>query len=109
MQDFDPTKIRPLANLVLLEEDPKPTVSEGGGIILPATARDAKYCTSATVLAVGRGKTTRKGKLIEMRLKKGDRVILGKRHGVEIHGERFRLVDADIIDGVYEDDPTATA
>jgi co-chaperonin GroES (HSP10) len=34
MQNFDPAKIRPLWNRVLIEEDAKPTLSEGGTIIL---------------------------------------------------------------------------
>jgi co-chaperonin GroES (HSP10) len=102
MKDFDPSKIRPLWNRALIEEDPKPTVSEGGKIILPDTARDAKYTTPATVLAVGRGKLTSSGTLIEIPFKVGDRVVLGKRHGVEIHGDRIRMVDVDVIEGLYE-------
>lgn len=101
MKNFDPSKIRPLWNRVLIEEDDKPKVSEGGNIILPDTARDAKYSTPATVLAVGRGKLTKAGKLVEIPFKVGDRVVLGKKHGVEIHGERVRMVDVDVIDGLY--------
>ena len=102
MQNFDPSKIRPLWNRVLVEEDPKPTLSAGGNIILPDTARDAMYSTPATVLAVGRGKITKKGKLVEIPFKIGDRVVLGKKHGVEIHGDRIRMVDVEVIEGLYE-------
>lgn len=102
MQDIDPAKIRPLWNRVLIEEDPKPEVSDGGMIILPATARDAKYSTPAKVLAVGRGRRLENGKLVEITLKKGDRVVLGKAHGTLVHGERIRIVDADVIEGVIE-------
>lgn len=102
MQNFDPSKIRPLWNRVLIEEDPKPTLSEGGTIILPDTARDAKYHTPATVLAVGRGKLLENGKLIEPELKRGDRIVLGKAHGTLIHGERIRMIDADVIEGLIE-------
>jgi chaperonin GroES len=104
MKNFDPAKIRPLWNRVLIEEDDKPKVSEGGNIFLPDTARDAKYSTPATVLAVGRGKITKEGKLVEIPFKVGDRVVLGKKHGTEIHGDRIRMVDVDLIDGLYEDD-----
>lgn len=103
MKNFDPDKIRPLWNRVLIEEDEKPTVSEGGNIILPSTAKDAKYFTPATVLAVGRGKLLKTGKLVEIPFRKGDRIVLGKRHGVEVHGERIRMVDVDVIEGIYED------
>jgi co-chaperonin GroES (HSP10) len=104
MKNFDPATIRPLWNRVLIEEDPKPTVSEGGSIILPSTARDAKYFTPATVLAVGRGKLLKSGKLVEIPFRKGDRVVLGKRQGVEVHGERIRMVDVDTIEGLLEEE-----
>lgn len=104
MKDIDPGIVRPLWNRVLIEEDAKPEVSEGGGIILPATAKDAKYSTPATVLAVGRGKPLKNGRLAEIELRKGDRIVLGKQHGALISGERIRMVDADVIDGVYEPD-----
>src|SRR5262245_42704142 len=102
MLNFDPDKIRPLWNRVLIEEDPKPEISEGGNIFLPATARDANYSTPATVLAVGRGKILPNGKLVEIPFKKGDRVVLGKAHGTLVHGERIRMVDVDHIEGLYE-------
>ena len=108
MKNFDPSKIRPLWNRVLIEEDEKPKVSEGGTIILPDTARDAKYSTPATVLAVGRGKLTKEGKLVEIPFKVGDRVVLGKKHGVEIHGDRIRMVDVDVIEGIYDPEASST-
>lgn len=101
MHDFDPKMIRPLWNRVLIEEDEKPTVSTGG-IILPATAKDAQYCTPATVLAVGRGKRLENGMVVEPELKKGDRIILGKAHGTLIQGQRVRIIDADVIEAVFE-------
>src|SRR5687768_16198922 len=102
MKDFDPQTLHPLWNRVLIEEDPKPEMS-AGGLHLPATAKDAKYCTPATVLAVGKGRLTKEGKLVEIDLKKGDRVVLGKAHGSVVHGERTRIVDYDVIDGVFEE------
>lgn len=104
MRDFDPQTVQPLGNRVLIEEDAKPTRSEGGNIILPDTARDAKFCTPATVLAVGSGRILKSGKVIPIDLKKGDRIVLGKAHGKLIHGERIRMVDYDVIDGTYEED-----
>lgn len=99
---FDPHQVKPLWNRVLLEEDPKPEIS-AGGIHLPATARDAKYSTAATVLAVGPGRRLKGGFIATIDLKKGDRVVLGKAHGTVLNGQRIRVVDYDVIEAVYED------
>jgi len=99
MQDFDPNSIRPTGNRVLIEEDENPAMS-AGGIHLPSTARDAKFSVTATVLAVGPGKRLKSGQLVPIPLEKGDRVVLAKAHGSLVHGERVRLVDFDVIEGV---------
>jgi co-chaperonin GroES (HSP10) len=104
MRDLDPKTVQPLGNRVLIEEDPKPTRSDGGEIILPDTARDAKFCTGATVLAVGSGRRLKKSdKVVPIELKPGDRVVLAKAHGTIIQ-ERIRMVDYDVIEGAYEED-----
>lgn len=100
MTDIDLDTLRPSGNRVLIEEDAKPQMS-AGGIHLPATARDAKFSTTATVLAVGPGKRLKSGRISEIPLKKGDQVVLAKAHGTLIQGERTRLVDYDVIEGVY--------
>jgi chaperonin GroES len=102
MREYDTDKIRPLWNQVLIEEEPKPTKSEGGFIVLPDTARDAKFYALARVLAVGRGKRLKNGSLVEPELKKGDRVVLGKAHGTLIQGSRVRMIDADVIEAIIE-------
>src|SRR3569832_231238 len=102
MRDLDPTTVHPLGNRVLIEEDPKPTRSDGGEIILPDTARDAKFCTPATVLAVGSGRVLKDGTPLQIDLKPGDRVVLAKAHGVLLQG-RVRIVDYDVIEGAYEE------
>lgn len=103
MRDIDPKTVQPLGNRVLIEEDPKPTRSEGGEIILPDTARDAKFCTPATVLAVGTGRVLKDGTVMKIDLQPGDRIVLAKAHGTLIH-DRVRMVDYDVIDGAYEQD-----
>ena len=101
MLEVDPTTVQPLGNRVLIEEDAKPTRSDGG-IILPDTARDAKFSTPATVIAVGQGKRLKGGKVQPIALKKGDRVVLGKAHGTQLR-DRVRMVDYDVIEGIYEE------
>jgi len=102
VMDFDPDKIRPLSNRVLIEEDHKPEIT-AFGIHLPATARDASYSIAATVIAVGPGRRLKGGAIVEMDLKKGDRVVLGKSHGALIDKQRLRVVDYDKIDGLLEE------
>lgn len=103
MRDFDPKTVQPIGNRVLIEEDPKPTRSDGGEIILPDTARDAKFCTPATVLAVGTGRVLKDGTVVKIDLRPGDRIVLAKAHGTIIR-DRVRMVDYDVIDGAYEAD-----
>jgi chaperonin GroES len=53
-----------------------------GGIILPDTAQEKPQ--QGTVVAVGPGKASDAGTIIEMTVKSGDKVLYGKYSGTEI-------------------------
>ena len=73
--------LKPLADRVVVEPAPAEDKS-AGGIILPATAQEKPQ--QGTVVAVGPGKASDSGSLIEMTVKNGDKVLYGKYSGSEI-------------------------
>ena len=78
MSDF---KIKPLADRVIVKASEVEEQTKGG-IILPDTAREKPI--EGTVVAVGPGKFTEEGKLVEMNVKVGNKVLYGKYSGTEI-------------------------
>ena len=89
-------KIKPLADRVVV----KPMEAEEktkGGIILPDTAKEKPV--EGTIVAAGPGKKSDDGKLIEMELKVGNKVLYGKYSGTEvtIEGEEYLIMrESDI-------------
>tara|TARA_Y100000814_G_scaffold281483_1_gene245702 strand:- start:260 stop:550 length:291 start_codon:yes stop_codon:yes gene_type:complete len=73
--------LKPLADRVVVEPAPAEDKS-AGGIILPDTAQEKPQ--QGTVVAVGPGKASDSGSLIEMTVKNGDKVLYGKYSGSEI-------------------------
>jgi len=93
-------KIKPLADRVLL----KPLEAEEktkSGIILPESAKEKPQ--EAEVVAVGPGKTV-DGKLQEMTVKVGDKVIYSKYSGdeVKLDGIEYTLVEEEKILAIVE-------
>ena len=74
-------KIKPLADRVVIEPAEAEEVS-AGGIILPDTAQEKPQ--QGKVVAVGPGKVSDAGTLIESAVKKGDTVLYGKYSGTEV-------------------------
>jgi len=89
-------KLKPLADRVIV----KPMEAEEqtkGGIILPDTAKEKPV--EGTVVAAGPGRISDDGKLIEMQIKKGDKVLYGKYSGSEVtvEGEDYLIMrESDI-------------
>ena len=73
--------LKPLADRVVVEPAPAEDKS-AGGIILPDTAQEKPQ--QGTVVAVGSGKVSDSGSLVEMTVKKGDKVLYGKFSGSEV-------------------------
>ena len=73
--------LKPLADRVVVEPAPAEDKS-AGGIILPDTAQEKPQ--QGTVVAVGSGKGSDSGNLVEMTVKKGDKVLYGKYSGSEV-------------------------
>src|SRR4030065_806516 len=94
-------KIRPLHARVMVKrlEEERKTAS---GIVIPDTA--AEKPDQGEVLAVGKGKKTDDGKLIQLDVKVGDKVLFGKYSGqtVKVKGDELLVVREEDIMGVIE-------
>jgi len=84
-------KLQPLGDRIVV----RPLKAEEktrGGIVLPDTAKEKPQ--EGEVIAVGKGKVLDDGKLRELELKVGDRVLYGKYSGTEI---KLKDEDADVL------------
>ena len=96
MSDF----FQPLENRVLLKKL-KAELVTSGGIVLPESYANESL-PKAQVLSVGRGRITKKGKVLPTDVKVGDEVLISKFSGEEIEmlGEKVMIVREDEIIGV---------
>ena len=89
-------KIRPLHDRVMVK---RVTTEEKtkGGIIIPESGKEKP--AEAKVIAVGKGKRAEDGKIMQMDVKKGDRVLFAKYSGNEIKldGEEHLILREDEI------------
>ena len=74
--------LQPLSDRVVIEAAAAEEKSSGG-IILPDTAQEKPQ--QGTVVAVGPGKVSDSGALIEMSVKEGDKILYGKYSGTEVN------------------------
>jgi chaperonin GroES len=94
-------KFRPLHDRVVVKRVDSETKTSGG-IIIPDTA--AEKPQQGEVVAVGPGTRDESGKLVEIDLKKGDKVLFGKWSGTEvkIDGQELLIMKESDIMGVLE-------
>jgi chaperonin GroES len=99
-------KFRPLHDRVVVKRIDAEAKSSGG-IIIPDTAKEKP--SQGEVTAVGPGGRDEAGKLIEIDLKIGDRVLFGKWSGneVKIDGVELLIMKESDIMGVLTDLPVA--
>ena len=92
-------KIRPLHDRVIVSR-----IEEGeqkvGGIIIPDSAKEKPQ--QGKVIAVGKGKAEKDGKVTPLDVKEGDTVLFGKYSGQEISmdGETYLIMREEEILGV---------
>ncbi|MCL7959409.1 MAG: co-chaperone GroES [marine benthic group bacterium] len=90
-------KIKPMADRVVIEPLEE-TEEMRGGLYIPDTAKEKPQ--QGTVVAVGPGRRTDQGELIEVELKKGDRILYGKYSGTEVtvDGNEYLIVrESDVL------------
>ncbi len=94
-------KVRPLHDRIIvtrLEEGEQKV----GGIIIPDTAKEKPQ--QGKVVAVGKGKVEKDGKVTPLDVKAGDTILFGKYAGQEIKldGEEFLIMREEEVLGVVE-------
>ena len=95
-------KIRPLQDRVLVKRLEEEVEKTKGGIIIPDTAKEKPQ--QGKVIAVGKGKANDDGKLQDLAVRKGDKILFSKYAGSEIKldGEEHLIMREDDILGVVE-------
>src|SRR5262245_25174970 len=96
------TRIRPLADRLIVKRVEEQEQKSAGGIIIPDTAREKPQ--EGKVVAVGRGKLNDDGKVIPLDVKAGDRILFGKYSGseIKIDGEEHLILREEDVLGVVE-------
>ena len=94
-------KVRPLHDRIIvtrLEEGEQKV----GGIIIPDTAKEKPQ--QGKVVAVGKGKVEKDGKITPLDVKAGDTILFGKYAGQEIKldGEEYLIMREEEVLGVLE-------
>ena len=82
-------QIRPLHDRVIIKREEEQEVMKGG-IVIPDTAKEKPQ--KGEVIAAGQGKITEDGKLIDLEVKKGDKVLFGKYSGTEYKSDEEDLI-----------------
>ena len=75
------TKVKPLADRVLVEAAAAEETTKGG-IIIPDTAKEKPQ--RGKVVAVGSGRVAEDGKVTPLSVKAGDEILYGKYSGTEL-------------------------
>ena len=89
-------KIRPLEDRVIVKSG-TPEEKTKGGIILPDTVKEKPV--EGTIVAAGPGRKSDDGKIVEMEVKVGEKILYGKYSGTEvtIEGEEYLIMrESDI-------------
>ena len=94
-------ELRPLQDRVIVERIDSETKT-ASGIVIPDAA--AEKPDQGEVLAVGPGRKTEKGDLVNMSVKVGDRVLFGKYSGqtVKVEGDELLVMKEDDLFAVVE-------
>ena len=83
------TTVRPMGDRILIRPESREEKTKSG-LVLPDTAKEKPM--EGVVVAVGRGRTTDDGSVIEVDVKEGDRVLFAKYSGTEV-----RIDDSDLL------------
>ncbi len=93
--------VRPLHDRIIVER-----IEEGeqrvGGIIIPDSAKEKPQ--QGKVIAVGKGRIEKEGKVTPLDVKAGDTVLFGKYAGqeIKIDGSDYLIIREDEVLGVIE-------
>ena len=95
------TKVRPLHDRLLVRRIEE-TETAKGGIIIPDTAKEKPQ--QGKIIAVGKGRIEKDGKITPLDVKAGDTVLFGKYAGqeIKIDGNEYLIIREEEVLGVIE-------
>lgn len=99
--------IRPLYDRIVVKRIEEQE-STRNGIIIPDSAKEKPQ--EGEVIAVGRGKRLEDGKLAELDVKAGDRILFGKYSGsdTKLDGAEYIIMREDDVLGILDADALST-
>jgi chaperonin GroES len=94
-------KVRPLHDRVIIERIEE-TEQRVGGIIIPDTAKEKPQ--QGKVIAAGKGRIEKDGKITPLDVKAGDTILFGKYAGqeIKIDGNEYLIMREEEVLGVIE-------
>jgi chaperonin GroES len=94
-------KVRPLHDRIIVQRIEE-SEQKVGGIIIPDSAKEKPQ--QGRVMAVGKGRVEKDGKVTPLDVKEGDTVLFGKYSGQEIKldGEEYLIMREEEVLGVIE-------
>jgi chaperonin GroES len=94
-------KVRPLHDRVIIERIEE-SEQKIGGIIIPDSAKEKPQ--QGKVIAVGKGRIEKDGKVTPLDVKAGDTILFGKYAGqeIKIDGNEFLIMREEEVLGVIE-------
>jgi len=100
-------KIRPLYDRVVVKRVEDKEAAMQGGLYIPDSAKEKPQ--EGEVMAVGKGKRLEDGKLVELDVQVGDRILFGKYSGsdIKLDGEEYMIMREDEILGILDKQPVA--
>ena len=100
-------KIRPLYDRVVVKRVEDKEAAMQGGLYIPDSAKEKPQ--EGEVMAVGKGKRLEDGKLVELDVQVGDRILFGKYSGsdIKLDGEEYMIMREDEILGILDKKPVA--
>lgn len=91
-------KMRPLGNRLFVARAGAQERTQGG-LYIPETSKEKGQ--TGTVLATGEGNVDNNGKVIALKVKKGDTIFFGKYAGTDVDEKHLILSEDDVL-GVIE-------
>jgi chaperonin GroES len=94
-------QVRPLHDRIIVQRIEE-SEQKVGGIIIPDSAKEKPQ--QGRVMAVGKGRVEKDGKVTPLDVKEGDTVLFGKYSGQEIklNGEEYLIMREEEVLGVIE-------
>ena len=94
--------IRPLYDRIVVKRVEESESKSAGGLIIPDSAKEKPQ--QGKVIAVGKGKVEKDGKVTPLDVKEGDTILFGKYSGqeIKIDGEEYLIMREDEVLAVLE-------